>query len=173
MNSLEVIGELYRHMEWADACVWKAVLAAPATGGDADIHERLRHLHGVQVNFLSSWRKRPFDREHARGLDLDGLARLCRGFHADAAAYVASLHESELDAPHVLPWAAYVSERMGRPVAESTLRDTLVQAAAHSQYHRGQVNTRLKQVGGTPPSVDYIAWIWRGKPRPEWPAAAA
>jgi hypothetical protein len=27
-----------------------------------------------------------------------------------------------------------------------------------------QVNTRIRELGGTPPLVDFIAWIWAGKP---------
>jgi len=40
--------------------------------------------------------------------------------------------------------------------------------ALHSLYHRGQVNARLREVGGTPPLVDYIAWLWFGRPAAEW-----
>jgi uncharacterized damage-inducible protein DinB len=43
----------------------------------------------------------------------------------------------------------------------------------HSQYHRGQVNARLKEVGGVPPNVDYILWVWVGRPVGLWPSGAA
>ncbi|MGD0484728.1 MAG: DinB family protein [Gemmatimonadales bacterium] len=172
MNSLEMLGQLYRHMEWADAAVWRAVLATPGAAGDADLRERLLHLHTTQHAFLSTWRARAFDREAGKAKDLPALARWTWEFHQDAAAYVASLHEADLDREHVVPWAARVSARLGREVAATTLRETLFQAAAHSHYHRGQVNTRLKQVGGTPPMVDFIAWVWTGKPPVEWPAEA-
>ncbi len=42
------------------------------------------------------------------------------------------------------------------------------QVANHSTYHRGQVNRSLRQLGGEPPLVDYIAWVWFGKPKAEW-----
>ena len=171
MNSLEMLGQIYRHMEWADAAVWRAVLAAPGVAADADIRERLLHLHTTQHAFLGSWREKAFDRETAKGMDFPALVQWNRAFHHEAAALVASLHEADLDRTHVLPWAARVSARMGREVAPTTLRETIFQAAAHSHYHRGQVNTRLKQVGGTPPPVDFIAWVWMGKPAAEWPAA--
>ena len=173
MNSLEMLLQIHRHMEWADAAVWRAVLAAPGAAADADIRERLLHLHTTQHAFLSSWRGVPFDRDMAKGMDFPALVRWNRGFHHDAAAYVASLQEADLDRVHVVPWAARVSARLGREVAATSLRETLYQAAAHSHYHRGQVNTRLKQVGGTPPSVDFIAWVWMGKPAVEWPAVPA
>jgi uncharacterized damage-inducible protein DinB len=173
VNSLEMLGQLYRHMEWADASVWRAVLAAPGAAGDADLRDRLLHLHMTQHAFLCTWRGRGFDRETAKGKDLAALAQWSREFNLDAAAYVASLHETDLDREHVVPWAARYAARAGTEVAPTTLRETLYQAVAHSQYHRGQVNTRLKQVGGTPAFVDFIAWAWMGKPPAEWPAAAA
>jgi uncharacterized damage-inducible protein DinB len=168
-----MLGQLYRHMEWADASVWRAVLTAPGAAGDTDLRDRLLHLHGTQHAFLSTWRARAFDREAGKAKDLPALAEWAREFNQDAAAYVASLHETDLDREHVLPWAARYAARAGREVAPSTLRETLFQAAAHSHYHRGQVNTRLKQVGGTPAFVDFIAWVWMGKPPAEWPAATA
>lgn len=35
-------------------------------------------------------------------------------------------------------------------------------------YHRGQVNTWLRELGLEPPLVDFIAWVWFGKPAPDW-----
>ena len=48
---------------------------------------------------------------------------------------------------------------------------TVLQVISHSTHHRAQANTRLRMVGAEPPMVDYIAWLWRGRPKPEWPAA--
>jgi uncharacterized damage-inducible protein DinB len=42
----------------------------------------------------------------------------------------------------------------------------------HTVYHRGQVNARVRALGGEPPLVDYIAWLWLGRPAPEWPVIA-
>jgi uncharacterized damage-inducible protein DinB len=38
----------------------------------------------------------------------------------------------------------------------------------HSHYHRGQNATRLRELGGTPPTTDYIVWLWKGRPQPAW-----
>ena len=38
----------------------------------------------------------------------------------------------------------------------------------HSTYHRGQINTRFRELGGEPAMVDFIAWVWLGKPKSEW-----
>jgi uncharacterized damage-inducible protein DinB len=41
--------------------------------------------------------------------------------------------------------------------------------AETDQKIRAQVNTRLRELGATPPLVDFIAWAWFGKPAAEWP----
>ena len=44
----------------------------------------------------------------------------------------------------------------------------MIQVTIHSTHHRGQFNARLRQVGGEPPLVDYIAWVCFGRPPAEW-----
>ena len=51
---------------------------------------------------------------------------------------------------------------------QSALGDILAHVPVHGQHHRGQVNARLREIGGEPPLVDYIAWIWFGRPAPDW-----
>ena len=38
----------------------------------------------------------------------------------------------------------------------------------HSQHHRGQCMTRLKDFGGEPKNVDWIIWLWKQKPPARW-----
>jgi len=42
--------------------------------------------------------------------------------------------------------------------------EALTQMAMHSQWHRGQNATRLRELGAQPPTVDLIAWYWKGRP---------
>jgi uncharacterized damage-inducible protein DinB len=82
---------------------------------------------------------------------------------------LAPLHEEDVARVLNVPWAAMVEQRIGRPPGSTTMADTMLQVVLHSTYHRGQVNARLREIGGTPPLVDYIAWIWLGRPQPDWP----
>jgi uncharacterized damage-inducible protein DinB len=50
----------------------------------------------------------------------------------------------------------------------ATVGETAFQVVSHSTHHRAQANTRLRAVGGDPPLVDYIAWIWFGRPAAPW-----
>ena len=55
-----------------------------------------------------------------------------------------------------------------RPPARLTVAQALTQAAMHSHYHRGQNATRLRELGGVPPTTDFIVWIHKGKPEAKW-----
>jgi uncharacterized damage-inducible protein DinB len=54
------------------------------------------------------------------------------------------------------------------PPLSITIAEALTQAAMHSHYHRGQNATRLRELGGSPPTTDYIVWLWKGRPKPAW-----
>jgi len=67
-----------------------------------------------------------------------------------------------------MPWIAEYEQQIGRRFEKPTLGETMFQVTSHSTYHRGQVNMRLRGIGGEPPLVDFIAWVWFGKPTAEW-----
>ncbi|HEX7571604.1 MAG TPA: hypothetical protein VF514_00820 [Bacteroidota bacterium] len=48
-------------------------------------------------------------------------------------------------------------------------RGTGADAGGNAQsYHRAQNAVRLHELGGTPPGGDFIAWLWKGRPEPDW-----
>ena len=54
------------------------------------------------------------------------------------------------------------------PPCVITVAEALVQVAMHTQHHRGQCMTRLKDFGGEPKNVDWIIWLWKQKPAARW-----
>jgi uncharacterized damage-inducible protein DinB len=169
MDATRIIRDLFEHMAWADAEVWRAVLATPPAAADLGVFERFRHIHMVQRAFLGAWRDAFVDPRGEVFEDVLALARWAREYHADAATYLDGLDAATLDAPVVLPWAGMMAEVFGREIATPTLGETLLQVPSHTTYHRGQVNADLRRLGGEPPLVDYIAWVWFGRPEPTWP----
>jgi uncharacterized damage-inducible protein DinB len=121
----------------------------------------------VQHAFLSIWRgEAPQWREFAQ---LDQVTAWAREYHDAAQSHLASVDDAALERTVVLPWAERLTARFGRTPAPTILRETMMQVPMHSIYHRGQVNMRLRELGAEPPLVDYIAWLWLGKPAAEWP----
>jgi uncharacterized damage-inducible protein DinB len=169
MSLLAAVRPLFDHMEWADAMVWRAALATPAAADDSVLHDRLYHIHATQTAFAQAWRGDEVVFTNADQYPgLDAVLGLARSFYAFAPAYIATLEPEAMDAELVLPWSSYFTKRAGFAAQPSTLGETLLQLPSHSTYHRGQVNIRLRELGATPPLVDFIAWVWAGKPAPNW-----
>lgn len=162
--------DLYRHMEWADATVWKAVMTTEART-DARVRDLFHHLHLVQRAFLGVWRNEEFKNEFPTFDDPVPLMKWGRDYYEVVHTKVASFAQTALGNAMPLPWANMVEEMLGHAPAISTLGDTVLQVTLHSLYHRGQINARLRELGLEPPLVDYIVWIWMGRPTPEWPAS--
>jgi uncharacterized damage-inducible protein DinB len=176
METLSLLHQLIRHMEWADAEVWRAVLAHGPAVHDARLKTLLTHLHLVQRMFLILWTKAPFDptRGQPEFATLADLRAWALTYYPESIRFLAAIDASRLQDVVEMPWARSLEARIGRTVTMPTLGDTIQQVASHSTYHRGQVNARLREIGGEPPLVDYIAWIWFGRPEPAWsPAPSA
>ena len=47
-----MIDELYQHMEWADATVWRAIAATPEAENDPKVRDPMLHIHGVQHAYI-------------------------------------------------------------------------------------------------------------------------
>lgn len=169
MLNIDTIKDLFRHMEWADGAVMAAVLAHPDAAVDEKLMQCLNHIHGVQRVFLQIWRAENFTPALPEFTDARHLADWARGWYREADAVLDSIDGERLNQVLDVPWAGMVEERLGRKPETTTLGETALQVAIHTAYHRGQANARLRELGGKPPLVDYIAWVWCGRPEPEWP----
>lgn len=168
MNNLLTIQELFRHMEWADSRVWATVLALTEAAEDSAFRDRLYHIHMVQRAFLRVWKDEPFKPPPSSFSDNISLLHWALEYYPEATKYISGLGDTDLERPVVMPWTEMFEARLGRKADVPTLHETLLQAAMHSTYHRGQVNARLREMGGEPPLTDFIAWVWAGRPQPDW-----
>ena len=167
---INALTDLYRHMEWADAAVWAAALASVGGRADAKLREYFYHLHVVQRAFLRAWRGEPREMPYPSFDDAPSLMLWGRTYYGEVLAHLEALSDEKVSEPMPVPWASMVERALGRAPETTTLGETVLQVALHSLYHRGQINARLREVGGEPPLVDYIAWAWRGRPAPSWPS---
>ncbi|MBI4468592.1 MAG: damage-inducible protein DinB [Acidobacteria bacterium] len=170
MNTTGLLQDLFLHMAWADALVWASVLKHPALVNDTLLRERLYHTHLVQRAFLHIWRGEEMHFDGTNTLRGEELAGWGRDYHSDVSRFLGTIKESRLDSPVHLPWASRIMQSLGTELTDPKLGETLMQVSAHSRYHRGQVNTRIRELGVKPPLTDFIAWVWSGKPKPSWPS---
>ena len=165
--NLSDLRDLYRHMEWADASVWQAVLASEEACKDDRLRELFYHLHLVQWAWMRAWLAEPHE-PFPTFTDLHALMDWGRSYFKEIFAHFESLTSDEISKTMKLPWAEIVERELGRQPESVSIGETMLQIPLHSQYHRGQINARLRAVGGEPPRVDYIVWIWLGRPQAVW-----
>jgi uncharacterized damage-inducible protein DinB len=158
------LNDLYPHQAWADAEHWRAIGAVSAARDDMAIRQRLHHLHFVQHAFL--WtvgdQAQPFRMTKPEDFPtFESLQAYAREFDEQARSLVESLTPARLKENVAIVW-------FQDPPLSITIAEALTQAAMHSHYHRAQNATRLRELGGEPPTTDYIFWLWKGRPKPAW-----
>ena len=161
--------DLLTHMTWADAATWRAARAVPAAHTDDRLRWLFHHVHLVQHVYLQAWRGDPFVvTELSTYPDLDAIAAWARPYYPAAAAFAASVDDARLASPQQYPWANLIEAQFG-VVRPTTMGESAWQVFSHSTYHRGQIATRLREIGATPPTIDYRGWVWGGRPAPDEP----
>lgn len=153
--------DLMAHADWANAVFFHAWGKSPARDHE-ELRRRLDHIIGVQQGFLSVLSGEPPggppDGPPSAFADLKSRAESC---HRGLRAFADSLEPGTMARTVRIPW-------FPDPPCVLTSAEALVQVAMHSQHHRGQCMTRLKDFGGEPKNVDWIIWLWKQKPRARW-----
>jgi uncharacterized damage-inducible protein DinB len=152
---------LMGHAEWANAVFFNAWGKSPAREHE-EMRRRVGHVVGVQDGFLAVLGGKapgrppdgpppPFDMLRGRAIES----------HHNLRAFAGSLNSESLSRRVQIPW-------FPEPACIITVAEALVQVAMHTQHHRGQLMTRLKDFGAEPKNVDWIIWLWKGRPEGRW-----
>ena len=159
---------LIRHMEWADALIWKTVLSLSSLEHDGWIRERLHHVHSTQWAYGQLLRGQPVEIPALNSFpDLRSIGLWARQFYVMESARFERLDETELQRKVDFPQTAEIVKRFGS-AASPTVGESILQLIMHTTYHRGQLCRRLREAGGEPPSTDFISWIWMQRPPAAW-----
>lgn len=155
-------------MEWADAQTWRAARGVSGGSTDERLKYLLHHIHLVQSVYLQAWSGAPFVvTELTAFADLAAIEAWARSYYPRAAQFASVVDESTFENPVDFPWSDLIIKQFGKELPV-TLSESAWQVFFHTAYHRGQVATRIREIGGEPPTVDFLAWAWGGKPAPEW-----
>jgi len=158
---LTFLRDLLAHAEWANAVFFHAWGKSPARDHE-ELRQRVGHILGVQQGFLSIFRgETPGGPPGGHPPSFEELKTRAVAGHAGLREFAASLDPATLTRTVRIPW-------FPDPPCIITLAEALVQVAMHTQHHRGQCMTRLKDFGGEPKNVDWIIWLWKQKPQPRW-----
>ena len=160
MISPECLRELYDYNFWArdqQLAVCESLseeqLSRPLAASFGSLFDTLKHLLGSEW----VWMER-FDGWSARSVpwyeETQSLASLRARWalvEADLRRFLQSLTAEALAAP--LTYVNFKGETWTYPLWQA-----LVHLANHGTYHRGQVTMALRQLGATPPTIDYLVY---------------
>jgi uncharacterized damage-inducible protein DinB len=161
MNRL--LRDLFYHQAWADANFWKGLEAFPPALKDPALRNRQHHYHFTQNAFL--WIAKnsgePFKRTKPEEFTDAELKAYAKKFNTEAGLFLDEVTESRMQEIVEIPWGP-------QPRPPLTLELALTQAAMHAHQHRSQNAVRFREIGGIPPPGDFIFWLWKGRPGPDW-----
>ena len=151
---VELLKDLARYQAWADGEHWKAIHENVKVSSDPEIRKRLNHMAAAyeMLRKLAGGEApgTPVkDRE-----SIEEIQEAMRKSHEGMAEAVGS---ADLDKMIALP-------RGPKGPFEAPAGVLLLQALMHSQHHRGQNGSRMRELGVTPPMTDLVIWYALGRP---------
>jgi uncharacterized damage-inducible protein DinB len=157
---IQEIQELYAYNRWANERTFEAAAKLPEEALARDLGSSfpsvlatLAHMAGAEWVWLTRWlgTSPPGGPTGWDVSTLESVRRHCQEVENDRARWIAGLDESSLTRP--LTYRTFAGEPFTQPL-EHMLRHVV----NHGTYHRGQVTTMIRQLGGQPASTDLIRY---------------
>lgn len=159
--SLETIRALYAYNAWANHRTLEACAALTEKQLSQDLNTSFGSVRGTLVHILGGewiWLEHWQGRSPVALLPESGFPTLLSvrerwaEIERGLAAFVAGLNPSDLD--RVVEYRNRKGNRFAYP-----LRSMLHHLVNHGTYHRGQVTTLIRQLGGQPRPTDYLRYF--------------
>ena len=152
---LELLKELARYQAWADGEHWKVFQGNAKLLEDADIRKRLHHMVGAYEMLQTLARGEAPGAAGMKGPEsAEELQPAMEKAHKGLADALGSV---DLERMIALP-------RGPKGPFEAPAGVLLLQALMHSQHHRAQNGSRMRELGVTPPMTDFVIWYALGRP---------
>jgi uncharacterized damage-inducible protein DinB len=153
--SAELLKELARYQAWADTAHWKALHENTTLLEDLEIRKRLNHMV-MALRMLTALAQGETPDLSARS-DIESADQLEAVLGKADADLIEAVTTVDLQRMIALP-------RGPQGPWEAPAGVLLMQAITHSQHHRGQNASRMRQLGATPPMTDFVIWYALGRP---------
>jgi uncharacterized damage-inducible protein DinB len=157
---LTLLQDIVCHKVHANASLLKAIREHEAAARDEELRKLLHHILLANRFWFLLTVGAAFDAGTEGHIpeSLDPLIHAFRETHRRELEWVSRLRESELmrslETPHI-------------PGHKFSILEAAMQVCLHSQGHRSQCATRLRLLGGLPPTTDFILWVMQ-RPAPDW-----
>jgi uncharacterized damage-inducible protein DinB len=150
---LTSIRRMWDHCAWADRLLYDALAGSTRVAAG---WVEYSHILGAEETWLSRLEGRAPRAAVWPKLERDQIVALRDHVAHGYETYLERLDESALSTS--IEYTNSAGKTFQTPCA-----DILLHVALHGQYHRGKINLLLRESGGEPVPVDYIAFV-RGVP---------
>ncbi len=148
---METIIKMYQHLDWANQRIIETLQRMGDQSNQAkQLFSHLLLAEEVWVNRLKGLDSNP--QAIWTELSLAECANLVEKNKQNYAGLLTGLTERQLK--EVIVYKTSSGIEFSTPVG-----DILTHVALHGQYHRGQINQRLREEGHEPINVDYIMFV--------------
>jgi uncharacterized damage-inducible protein DinB len=142
---------MYEHLNWANQCILETLQSIEDE--NQEVNRLFSHilfaekvwitrLRGLDSSPLPIWLE----------VDMEVCAELVMQNEESLTTFFTNLANSDLDK------LIFYTNSKGTEFKNS-LRDILTHIALHGQYHRGQINSRLRADGIEPVNIDFITFL--------------
>lgn len=147
---MQTIQNMFNHLNWANQCILKTLQNIEEENQNAinlfshillAEHIWFTRLKGLDSSALPIWDE----------VSLDKCAEMVKQNNQNFTAFLSPMSDADL---HNL---VFYKNSKGKEF-QNTVGDILTHIALHGQYHRGQINQRLRECGLEPVNVDYITF---------------
>ena len=159
---LTTLRQLLAYEAWADAQHIHVLFIYERVYADEGIRKKLEHIHTVQRIYLAVLQGKMTDVSlYAKPFSTpEALAASFREYHAAMRKFAGGWTEEWLQSPLAIDWFKNHPPTKG---------EAILQVILHGQSHRGQNATRMRDLAWKPPTTDFVVWIDKGQPEPDWP----
>ena len=157
---LATLRDLFCHQAFTDAALLNAIRRHETAARDQELRTLLHHILVAHRYWIQLSQGLPFSVEEETMVpdSLDLIVARYQATQVQEKVWLDALRESDLARALESPFFP------GRLIA---MGDALMQVCMHSHGHRSQCATRLRALGGEPPSLDFILWL-KDRPVPVW-----
>jgi uncharacterized damage-inducible protein DinB len=159
---LSTLRQLIAYEAWADAQYLHVLFIYERAYADVGLRSKFEHIHSLQRLYLALLKgEKVNSAKYAQPFATpEALAASFREYHAAISQFAAGWTEQWLSEPLRIEWLMNNTPTRGEAVLQSIL---------HGQSLRGQNASRMHDLSWKPPMTDFVVWVDKGQPAPDWP----
>ncbi|AJS58662.1 DinB family protein [Paenibacillus sp. IHBB 10380] len=147
---MKTIQKMYEHLNWANQRILETLQNVEVEDQQVRLFSHILYSEQVWITRIKG--KDSSQMPIWSDGDLEVCAKLIKQNEENFKTLFAEIAKTDLD-----NLISYTNSK-GKEFKTST-RDILIHVALHGQYHRGQINSRIRADGFEPVNTDYITFV--------------